>query len=101
MFSILNLMQSLERPGPESQTALAIPAESILTVPAVKRAVAILEVLGDATEPLSLTELTVLLGYPKSSVLDICNTLASAGFLECSNRRGYRLGSRIAALADS
>ena len=95
-------MQSTERPGQESQTGPSIPAaESTLTVPAVKRAVAILEVLGDATEPLSLAKLTVLLGYPKRSVLDICNTLASAGLLECTNRSEYRLGSRIAALADS
>ena len=100
-FGILNVMHSTERRELESPAGSAIPAEFMLDIPAVTRAVAILEVIGGAPEPLSLAELTMLLGYPKSSVLATCDTLASGGLLERTNRGEYRLGCRVVALASA
>jgi len=48
-------------------------------VPAVKRALALLDRLAEQREPMSLAQLTSELALPKSSVHGLCNTLMSFG----------------------
>ena len=50
-------------------------------VPAVSRALALLERLAGAREPMSLARLAAELALPKSSVHGLCNTLVSFGYL--------------------
>jgi DNA-binding IclR family transcriptional regulator len=63
-------------------------------VPAVWRAVQILDLLASRREPLSLAELTQQLGLPKSSVLALCNTLAQTALLRRGDRSTFELGPR-------
>ena len=50
-------------------------------VPAVTRALALLDRLALQREPMSLAKLTAELALPKSSVHGLCNTLMSFGYL--------------------
>jgi DNA-binding IclR family transcriptional regulator len=70
-------------------------------VPAVSRAIRLLETIGAAELPLTLAELTAILGYPKSSLLGICVTLVRGGFLRRSEDGRYTLGARLVGLAHS
>lgn len=65
----------------------------------MKRAVAILDAVSAADEPLTLAQVTVRLGLPKSSVLAICTTLADAGLLQRTAAGRYALGTRVVGLA--
>lgn len=68
-------------------------------VPAVERAIVVLEVLAAEPEPLTLAALTVRTGLPKSSVLGLCATLARGGLVERTDDGCYRLGVRIVDFA--
>jgi DNA-binding IclR family transcriptional regulator len=68
-------------------------------VPAVSRAIAVLEAIAASDDSPSLAELTAKLGFPKSSLLGICNTLVMGGLLQRSDRGQFRLGARIVGLA--
>jgi DNA-binding IclR family transcriptional regulator len=98
-FTILNAMQSAERQKEESLMAATIPSGFHASVPAVNRAIAVLDAIAAASEPSSLAALTSMLGYPKSSLLGICNTLVSGGLLQRTKPGHFRLGSRIVGLA--
>lgn len=69
------------------------------TVPAVLRAVQVLDALAAERGPLSLAELTLRLGLPKSSVLALCNTLTLTGMLSRLENGGYRLGVHLVDLS--
>src|SRR3569832_1526198 len=60
--------------GPRARTGTAL-------VPAVSRALALMERLAGAREPMSLARLASDLALPKSSVHGLCNTLVSFGYL--------------------
>lgn len=66
-------------------------------VPAVTRAVAILELLGTTREPLGISAIARHLGLPKSSVANLCSTLVATGLLRL-NGQGFSLGQRLAQL---
>ncbi|GAC1412114.1 MAG: IclR family transcriptional regulator BlcR [Candidatus Velthaea sp.] len=68
-------------------------------VPAVERAIAILDALATASEPLGLAALAARLRLPKSSVLGLCVTLARSGLLQRNADRTYRLGVRLVDFA--
>ena len=51
------------------------------------RVLEILELFADSTEPLTVTDITNKLGYPKTSIFDIVNILASRGFIMRTNDR--------------
>ena len=70
-------------------------------MPAVSRAIGILEAVSRAERPVSLAELTNSLGYPKSSLLGICLTLVNGGLLERTEHGRYALGTRVVGLAHS
>lgn len=73
-------------------------AELSSRVPAVSRAVAVLEDLA-ITGPASLTVLARRLGLPKSSLLGICSTLVDERLLAQDSRGRYVLGLGLAELA--
>jgi DNA-binding IclR family transcriptional regulator len=66
------------------------------------RMLRILEVIANADQALTPTEINALLGWPKQSVHRLCNTLIDEGFLEKRGRRLFprqrllRLFSRLA-----
>jgi len=66
-------------------------------VPAVTRAVAILELLGSTREPWGISSIARHLGLPKSSVANICGALVETGLLRL-NGVGFSLGQRLAQL---
>lgn len=51
------------------------------------RVLEILELFASAPEPLTVSDITRLLGYPKTSVFDIVNILAERGFIKRDNER--------------
>ena len=71
-------------------------------VPPNLRAFRILEELSDSAEPLTPTELTRRLGWPKQTVHRLCQTLVDVGILEkhdrhlCPGRRTNRLALGLA-----
>lgn len=69
------------------------------TVPAVLRAVQVLDALAAASGPLSLAELTKRLRLPKSSVLALCTSLTLTGMLSRLKNGGYRLGVHLVDLS--
>lgn len=71
------------------------------TVPAVERAIRILELAAAGGPGLSVTDIARRVGIVKSSASNICATLARAGFLERREDGAYRLGMRIIDLANA
>ncbi len=68
-------------------------------VPAVLKASQVLDALSSSREPFSLADLTRMLGLPKSSVLGLCNTLASTGLVTRHADGRFGLGVRLVDLA--
>ncbi|MGH8771566.1 MAG: IclR family transcriptional regulator, partial [Burkholderiales bacterium] len=68
-------------------------------VPAVARAVRLLDILAAAREPLTLAALTSLLQLPKSTTHSLCSTLVQAGLLTRFETGAYHLGSHVMDLA--
>lgn len=91
-------MSTFSAPAGHPQNIFPSPAPKS-TVPAVERAIAVLDALAVATEPLSLALLTQRTGLPKSSVLGLCTTLVRGGLVHRTNDGTYRLGMRVVDLA--
>ena len=70
-------------------------------VPAVSRALALLERLADARGPLSLARLASDLALPKSSVHGLCSTLVSLGYLRRQPDGAFLIGPRVMGLAEA
>ncbi len=68
-------------------------------VPAVTRAMSLLDLLAQAREAMSVTVLANRLGLPKSSVHSLCNTLASRGYLRRQQDGAYFIGPAVTNLA--
>jgi len=68
-------------------------------VPAIVRAVAILDYVASKSAPVGLNPISRDLGLPKSSTLGICRTLTGEGLLTQDERREYSLGIRVVRLA--
>ncbi len=66
-------------------------------VPAVARAAAILELVGQVGHPLGTNEIARQLGFPKSSTANICLELQEAGML-VRRENGYSLGRKLVEL---
>jgi IclR family acetate operon transcriptional repressor len=66
------------------------------SIQSLDRGLAILEAVARSNDPVSLGELTTLLGIDKSSVFRLANTLKRRGFLACPTaRKDYILGPSI------
>ena len=70
-------------------------------VPAVTRALALLDRLAQQREPMSLAQLTSELALPKSSVHGLCNTLMSFGYLRRQPGGAFLIGPRVMSLAEA
>jgi DNA-binding IclR family transcriptional regulator len=70
-------------------------------VPAVSRALALLERLAGTREPMSLARLAGDLSLPKSSVHGLCNTLVSFGYLRRQPDGAFLIGPRVMGLAEA
>ena len=77
------------------------PAAGQPLVPAVSRALALLERLADLREPMSLTRLASDLALPKSSVHGLCSTLVSLGYLRRQSDGDFFIGPRVMGLAEA
>ena len=89
-------MKTTEYRSPPSHSSAPEYAEA---VPAVVRAVEVIEHLQKASDPLSLTELSRALGISPSSLSAILRTLASRGFIARDDATvRYRLGPAFESL---
>lgn len=70
-------------------------------VPAVSRALALLERLAEVRGPLSLARLASDLALPKSSVHGLCSTLVSLGYLRRQPDGAFLIGPRVMGLAEA
>ena len=70
-------------------------------VPAVSRALTLLDRLAQQREPMSLALLTSELALPKSSVHGLCNTLVSFGYLRRQPDGTFLIGPRVMSLAEA
>jgi DNA-binding IclR family transcriptional regulator len=70
-------------------------------VPAVSRALILLERLAGAREAMSLARLSAELNLPKSSVHGLCNTLVSFGYLRRQPDGAFLIGPRVMGLAEA
>lgn len=82
-------------------TEIAEPPRPIRAVPAVERALALLERLARQREPMSLARLAAELALPKSSVHGLCNTLLSRGYLRRQDDGAFRIGPSVMSLAEA
>lgn len=66
------------------------------SIQSLDRGLTIVEAVARSNDPVSLGELTALLGIDRSSVFRLANTLKRRGFLACpSGRKDYILGPAI------
>ncbi|HEV7915006.1 MAG TPA: IclR family transcriptional regulator, partial [Albitalea sp.] len=85
-------------------SARALPARTDdrpALVPAVSRALMLLDRLAQRREPMTLARLATELSLPKSSVHALCNTLVSFGYLRRQDDGGFRIGPRVMCLAEA
>ena len=99
--------------GPTTESllhALSIPASLLQRqppkaaaplVPALARALMLLDRLAQQREPMSLAQLTAELSLPKSSVHGLCNTLMSFGYLRRRPDGAFLIGPRVMGLAEA
>ncbi|WP_119153324.1 IclR family transcriptional regulator [Caldimonas tepidiphila] len=97
--------ESVSRDGPDG----AVPAggdaaagrRAPVLVPAVSRALAVLDLLADGREPMNVARIAARLGLPKSSTHGLCHTLAVRGYLRRCIDGSYFLGPRVMSLGQA
>jgi DNA-binding IclR family transcriptional regulator len=70
-------------------------------VPAVSRALTLLDRLAEQRQPMTLARLAADLALPKSSVHGLCCTLMSFGYLRRQDDGAYLIGPRVMGLAEA
>ncbi len=70
-------------------------------VPAVARALTLLDRLARGREPMTLAKLSSELALPKSSVHGLCTTLVSFGYLRRQADGSFLIGPRVMGLAEA
>ncbi len=76
-------------------------ATGVARVPALSRALTLLERLAQQREPMSLARLASDLALPKSSVHGLCSTLMSFGYLRRQSDGAFLIGPRVMGLAEA
>ena len=95
-------MQAAPRdPAPPAMPARPRVERAGAPVPAVARAMALLDLLARQREPFHLSELASRLCLPKSSVHGLCSTLASQGYLRRYHDGSFFIGPAVMALANA
>lgn len=74
---------------------------SVKLVPAVVRAVAILDAIAQTGDGLRLSELVRKTGFPKSSVHGLCQTLVQTGLLKLNIEGSFTIGPKVMRWADA
>lgn len=74
---------------------------SPVLVPALSRALTLLDRLAQRREPMSLARLASELELPKSSVHGLCNTLLRYGYLQRQDDGAFRIGPGVMPLAEA
>ncbi|TMH12476.1 MAG: IclR family transcriptional regulator [Betaproteobacteria bacterium] len=82
-------------------TPLPRQADSPALVPAVTRALTVLDTLAERRQPMSLGKLASELALPKSSVHGLCSTLVSFGYLRRQDDGAFVIGPRVMTLAEA
>ena len=70
-------------------------------VPALGRALLLMELLARQRLPMSATQLAAELALPRSTVHGLCNTLLHYGYLRRHAHGGFLIGSRVMGLAEA
>ena len=70
-------------------------------VPAVARALAVMDLLARRREPMNMAGVADALALPRSSVHGLCNTLLSFGYLRRSDNGSLQIGPGVMSLADA
>jgi IclR family transcriptional regulator, blcABC operon repressor len=91
MFNGLNVVQQIDR---------RVRAQPVL-VPAVTRALALLDRLAEERQPMPLARLATALALPKSSVHGLCSTLLALGYLRRHSDGSFSIGPQVMGLADA
>jgi len=81
-------------------TVLAPPRPTGL-VPAVARALAVMDLLARHREPMNMAGVAAALELPKSSVHGLCNTLLSFGYLRRADNGNLQIGPGVMSLAEA
>jgi DNA-binding IclR family transcriptional regulator len=87
--------------SPRSTALRPTPSGAAPLVPAVTRALSLLDRLAQRREPMSLAQLTSELALPKSSVHGLCNTLMSFGYLRRRPDGAFLIGPGVMSLAEA
>jgi DNA-binding IclR family transcriptional regulator len=70
-------------------------------VPAVARALAVMDLVARRREPLPMAQVAAALALPKSSVHGLCNTLLSFGYLRRADNGALQIGPGVMSLAEA
>jgi DNA-binding IclR family transcriptional regulator len=70
-------------------------------VPAVARAVAVMDLIARERQPMSMAHVAAALELPKSSVHGLCNTLLSFGYLRRAGNGALQIGPSVMSLAEA
>jgi len=81
--------------------ASSSPKPRAPAVPAVTRAIAVLDLLAQQREAMSLSELATRLALPKSSVHGLCGTLTARGYLRREDDGSFFIGPGVMGLANA
>ncbi len=92
----LSSLAEMRSPGRKRAPAPAAPPATARSelVPAVERAVRLLDLLAESVEPLALADFQRRTGLPKSSLHGLLNTLHQLGLAWRGEDQCYRLGSK-------
>jgi DNA-binding IclR family transcriptional regulator len=86
----------------DADTAPAAPGRARpAMVPAVTRALAVLDLLAQERSAMSLARLAESLALPKSSVHGLCTTLLALGYLRRQSDGAFFIGPRVMTLAEA
>ena len=93
-------MQLASSPPPATRAAGPAGVAAPM-VPAVVRAMALLDQLARTRQPMSMARLAADLSLPRSSVHGLCNTLLTLGYLRRQPDGALQIGPRVMALAEA
>lgn len=85
---------------PASSTTARV-SRAAADVPAVARALAVMNLLARERRPLHMAGIAATLSLPKSSVHGLCNTLLSHGYLRRADNGAFQIGPGVMNLAEA
>jgi DNA-binding IclR family transcriptional regulator len=77
------------------------PAPTTGLVPAVARALAVMDLLARERKPMNMAGLATALDLPRSSMHGLCNTLLSFGYLKRADNGSLQIGPGVMSLAEA